>query len=1142
MSIYKDIFSGIRRKILVLMLLALCGMQMQAFDLSVYAEKSVLAEGKWVKVSVQQDGIYLLKAEDLKKWGFTDMSRVRVYGYGGRRISDALTAQNYTDDLPLVQTVNATEGVYFFGLGVTQWNTYNGNDFRPANNPFSTAGYYYITENDTPLREIELSGTQNSGSAVTTFREKVFHEKDLYTPSETGHLLLGEDFKASKSYTFDFNLTDKVEGTTVWLETDLVTRTFGSPSTLLFAVNGTTLESTDADVISASANNTYTYGTEKMIRKEFEISGEKLQLRLTLNYASMPINANLNYIAINYTRNLILRNNNLYFTTGLNSDSYTLSGATENTVLWDVTEPNNISQINVKAQNQAISWTSSFGTDRTYIAWNKGAALPSPEYVGTVANQNIHGMETPNMVIFTVPDYAAQAERLAEFHRTDAEDPLSVLVLNQDDVFNEFSSGTADVNSLRRCLKMFYDRGEASGNKLRYLILFGRSVQDNRHVTDAIKALGYPTIPVWESEDGLNDNVSFCMDDIYGFLEDGSGMSFGLDKLMVSIGRIAVTSSYEAKNVVDKIIKYIKEPDEGNWQNQVLLIADDEDNGTHMIQMEKMYNTMLNSNGGEDMFYNKVYIDAYEKSGGTYPGARSDMFRLLEEGMAWWCFVGHANPTSWTADGLMTYTDISSLYLKRLPVVFAYTCNFMRWDSKDISAAEILFKNTNGGVVAALSATRPVYISENGYLSQCIGSYIFAKDENGKRYTIGDAIRLAKNNYNIDGRPISNTNKLRYVFLGDPAMRLVAPSPKIKITDINGVGFDDAEPPTLMASQRATINGMLLNNDGTLMSDFNGVITSTLYDADISTVSKGNGTEGVQVAFDQHGSRLFAGTDSIKGGLFSIKVPMPSEIADNYRNASINMLAYSKTDSRRGVGVNRDFYVYGYDDSAPEDNEAPKIDYFYLNHSSFKDGDKVNESPVAIAQVSDNVAINLSMAGIGHQMNMWLDGAAKSYTDVSQYYTPASDGSPAGTIAYPLSDLTDGAHSLRLRVWDTSGNPTEQTINFFVEGGLPVRAFEVYTDSNPASSETNFYITHNRPDAMVEVTIEVFDIWGRMMWTSVQSGRCDLFTTFPITWNLCDMAGRRVPRGIYIYRASIKSEDGVVSNSLARKLAVTRGQ
>ena len=123
MSIFKDIFSGIRRKIFVLMLLALCGMQVGAFELSTYAEKSVLAEGKWVKVSVQQDGIYLLKAEDLKKWGFTDVSRVRVYGYGGRRLSDVLAKQYYTDDLPLVQTVNATEGVYFFGVGVTQWNT-----------------------------------------------------------------------------------------------------------------------------------------------------------------------------------------------------------------------------------------------------------------------------------------------------------------------------------------------------------------------------------------------------------------------------------------------------------------------------------------------------------------------------------------------------------------------------------------------------------------------------------------------------------------------------------------------------------------------------------------------------------------------------------------------------------------------------------------------------------------------------------------------------------------------------------------------------------------------------------------------------------------------------------------------------------
>ena len=144
--------------------ITLCSMMLAApcagaFDLSTYAEKSVLADGRWVKVSVKTDGLYLLKAEDLRKWGFTDMSRVRVYGYGGRRISDYLTRDNYIDDLPMVQTVNTSAGVYFYGVGVTAWTTYNGVDFRPQNNPFSFAGYYYITENDEPLREISNSGT-----------------------------------------------------------------------------------------------------------------------------------------------------------------------------------------------------------------------------------------------------------------------------------------------------------------------------------------------------------------------------------------------------------------------------------------------------------------------------------------------------------------------------------------------------------------------------------------------------------------------------------------------------------------------------------------------------------------------------------------------------------------------------------------------------------------------------------------------------------------------------------------------------------------------------------------------------------------------------------------------------------------------
>ena len=61
---------------------------------------------------------------------------------------------------------------------------------------------------------------------------------------------------------------------------------------------------------------------------------------------------------------------------------------------------------------------------------------------------------------------------------------------------------------------------------------------------------------------------------------------------------------------------------------------------------------------------------------------------------------------------------------------------------------------------------------------------------------------------------------------------------------------------------------------------------------------------------------------------------------------------------------------------------------------------------------------------------------------------------------------------------------------------------------------------------------------GREIWSKTDNGRSDMFTSFPITWNLCDYAGRRVNRGIYLYRAAI-STDGVKTTTKSKKIAVT---
>ena len=252
----------------------------------------------------------------------------------------------------------------------------------------------------------------------------------------------------------------------------------------------------------------------------------------------------------------------------------------------------------------------------------------------------------------------------------------------------------------------------------------------------------------------------------------------------------------------------------------------------------------------------------------------------------------------------------------------------------------------------------------------------------------------------------------------------------------------------------------------------------------------------------------------------------------------INLYAYDRRDSLEAMGGNSDFYIYGYEDEEVTDTIGPKIIVMGLNNEQFVDGSDINESPLLLATVSDESGVNFSSAGIGHSMTLTLDGT-NSYNDVTSYYTPmfAEEGTK-GNISYQLSDLAKGPHTLRLRVWDVYNNMSERTISFNVVNGLAPEIADVYCAANPASVETSFYVRHNRPDAVVSVTIEVYDLMGRRVWSTTQSGRSDMYTSAPVTWDLTDVSGRRVPRGIYVYRATI-STDGVKEATKAKKLAVT---
>jgi len=134
-----------------------------AFSPDTYASKSVLASGNWVKVSVESTGIHFIPLADLRDMGFHDLAKVGVYGYGGRRLPDVLDAKSFIDDLPRVQSVMTSAGIYFYAVGPYERDEdLNGLVIMKAN-PYSRAGYYFLSDCDAlPLRDIPESGIPES--------------------------------------------------------------------------------------------------------------------------------------------------------------------------------------------------------------------------------------------------------------------------------------------------------------------------------------------------------------------------------------------------------------------------------------------------------------------------------------------------------------------------------------------------------------------------------------------------------------------------------------------------------------------------------------------------------------------------------------------------------------------------------------------------------------------------------------------------------------------------------------------------------------------------------------------------------------------------------------------------------------------
>ena len=758
----------------------------------------------------------------------------------------------------------------------------------------------------------------------------------------------------------------------------------------------------------------------------------------------------------------------------------------------------------------------------------------TPELVGSVANQNLHGDAAADMVI-VIPasrKLQTQAERLKAYH--EQKDSLRVRIVTSDELYNEFSSGTPDANACRRYLRMLYERAQTESDMPSFLLLFGDGAWDNRMLSSNWKNYNPDDFLLcYESENSFSATDCYVTDDYFCLMDDGEGSSLlTSDCADVAVGRFPVRSEAEAKIMVDKVISYSDNTYAGSWQNEICVMGDDGNNNLHMQDADSV--ARLVERMHPEYNVKRIMWDAYPRvsssTGNSYPDVTRLITQQMQSGALIMNYSGHGGPYGLSHELVVQLKEFRENTTNHLPLWMTASCDIMPFDGQEENIGETALMNKRGGAVAFYGTTRTVYSSYNRVMNIAFMEHVL------EGIPIGEAVRLAKNSL-ITTAKDHTANKLQYTLLGDPALRLAYPTLSAVVDDINGASVSETQPLVLRAGTTVTVRGHIASG-GQMQTGYYGQVTATVRDAKetITCLLNNTTSEGADEPFvyQDRTKVLFQGSDSVQAGRFAFRFTVPRDISYSDGTGLINL--YATDDSRTAIanGVNGHF-VLGGSSAAQTDSIGPEV-FCYLNSETFTNGDKVNLTPYFVALISDDSGINATGNGIGHDIQLVIDGQTSQTYVLNDYFTNDFGSYTSGMVGFSIPTLTAGRHKLQFRVWDTQNNSTTKELSFVVVESLEPVFFDVECTRNPAETNTSFRIIHDRTGSEMDIILDVFDMAGRHLWQHSESG-VPTDNTYLIDWDLTAGSGSRISTGVYLYRVRISS-DGSSYASKAKKIII----
>jgi hypothetical protein len=1105
---------------------------------------SVLATGQWVRFEAQAEGIYKIDRARLESFGFNvssvDPRTIKIYNNDGKALSEMVTAPRPDDLIENAIIVSGendgsfdqSDYILFYGRG-SQFR-----DIHPVtktiqrfNNPFSDKNYYWVTAGGENGKRIQSKSSLNTNADYTQSTTIAFtdQEVDKINLAKSGRQFMGDDFSQNiPSRTYINKLDNRNSSYPINYNFRFINAS-QSAFILSVAENSTNIFSGS---LAGYSGELYTVGKPYNRTGVFNgaLPDNRSVLKFTLSSTSVTSVGYLDYFEITYEKDLKPVENKLIF---FSKDSsaiveYYLNGFPSSEIrVFDVTDFANIQIVDPKSgwpSGGDFRFQASENADslRKYVAVGNGSYL-TPSNPTAIANSNIRGiLDGAKFIIISHKKFLDAANRLKSYRENQARVPISTIVVDVEEIFNEFSCGIRDISAIRDFIKYAYDNWQI---KPEFFMFMGKGTYDYKNV----ESFGDNYIPTWQTEESLKliwGADSYCSDDFFARVDEEDA------KPDIAFGRLTVRNLDEANTYINKIVYYENNSERGNWRNLITLVADDGYTSTgyegseHTAPSERLANLIIPPSFDLKKIYAANYPVVITGNGRRKPTVNADIIKTMNQGTLLINYIGHGNPELWAHEYIFERSvSLPQLNNDKYFFLCAATCDFGYYDIPNFqSGAEELLFLKDAGSIATFNSCRLVFSGQNHALNYTLMGYLLdlPRDTLNLNVPIGYSVFKTKIEWN-------SVNSQKFHLLGDPTIRLNVPQYVGSIDSINGQLLNaDIQIKALSSTK---IAGSILRPDSTKWNDFNGEGLLTIYDSERTKLIEEIGNYPMII----QGGVIFRGRVSVNNGEFTAEFVVPKDIS--YENKNGKIIFYFFDLESDGLAFTNKIIVGGTDTTAVNDGNGPEIEIFF-DDASYANSYLVGPEPNLIVKLFDETGLNTTGTGVGHKLEGILNEDQGSPIDFTEFFVGELDaGGKKGDINYKFNKMNDGDYTIEVKAWDVYNNFSNEESFFTVVNSNDLVIRDVYNYPNPFNSNTTFTFQHNLTQP-VDVKINIYTIAGRKVQQLEEKNINEKFVK--IYWDGTDGDGDQMANGTYLYKLIVSTTNGEFTQSVIGKMAIIK--